>query len=113
MIEPAYYQAGAKYLSGSATDVWGTMPGISLHTELMLLHTQAGLYIEETLAAATVNFSIAFDWNIGRIKPGFEADLLILNSNPLDDIANLTDIDQMFSNGKFIDRHALLQPNED
>jgi len=113
VIEPAYYQAGAKYLSGSATDVWGTMPGISLHTELMLLHTQVGLSNEETLAAATVNFSIAFGWNIGRIKPGFEADLLILNSNPLDDISNLTDINQMFSNGKLIDRNALLQLNED
>ena len=111
VIEPAYYQAGAKYLSGSATDVWGTMPGISLHTELMLLHTQAGLSNEETLAAATVNFSIAFDWNIGQIKPGFEADLLLLNSNPLDDITNLTDINQMFSNGKLIDRNALLQLN--
>jgi hypothetical protein len=109
VIEPAYYQAGAQYLAGSATDVWGTMPGISLHNELMLLNTQAGLSNEETLAAATVNFSKAFDWPIGRIKPGFEADLLILNSNPLDNLKNLTDIEQMFSNGVEINRESLLK----
>jgi hypothetical protein len=32
-IEKRYVKAGARYLAGSGTDVWGTMPGISLHTE--------------------------------------------------------------------------------
>ncbi len=108
-IEPAYYRAGAKYLSGSATDVWGTMPGISLHTELMLLHTQVGLSIEETLAATTFNFSKAFGWKTGRIENGYEADLLILNANPLEDLENLNDIDRIISNGKIINREALLK----
>jgi len=108
IIEPAYHQAGARYLSGSATDVWGTMPGISLHTELMLLHTKPGLSIEEVLAAATVNFSDAFGWKVGQLKPGFEADILILNKNPLRDLANLTAIDRMFNNGIEIDRDNLL-----
>jgi len=85
------------------------MPGISLHTELMLLHTQVGLSIEETLAAATVNFSKAFGWKTGRIESGYEADLLILNSNPLDDLKNLNDIDQIISNGKIINREDLLK----
>ena len=108
IIEPVYYQAGAKYLSGSATDVWGTMPGISLHTELMLLHTKPGLSIEEVLAASTVNFSKAFGWEVGQLKPGFEADILILNKNPLQDLANLTAIDRMFNNGIEINRKSLL-----
>ena len=108
VIEPAYYKAGAKYLSGSATDVWGTMPGISLHTELMLLHTKAGLSLAEVLAATTVNFNRAFGWNVGRLKPGFEADILILNKNPLDDLANFTTIDKMFNNGLEIKRDTLL-----
>ena len=109
VIEPAYYKAGARYLAGSATDVWGTMPGISLHTELMLLHTKPGLTIEEVLAAATSNFNQAFGWPIGRLKPGFEADLLILDKNPLTDLAHLTAISRMFSNGLEIDREDLLK----
>jgi len=107
VIEPTYYQAGAKYLSGSATDVWGTMPGISLHTELMLLHTKAGLSLEQVLAATTVNFSNAFGWKVGQLKPGFEADILILDKNPLEDLANFTAISQMFNNGIEINRDSL------
>ena len=34
LVEEAYHRAGAGYLAGSGTDVWGTMPGISLHSEL-------------------------------------------------------------------------------
>ena len=108
VIEPTYYRAGAKYLAGSATDVWGTMPGISLHTELMLLHTKPGLSIAETLAAATVNFNKAFGWPVGKIAPGFEADMLLLNRNPLDDLTHLQDIDKLFNNGRLINRDSLL-----
>jgi len=108
VIEPAYYKAGAKYLSGSATDVWGTMPGISLHTELMLLHTKPGLSLEEVLAATTVNFSSAFGWKVGQLKPGFEADILIIDKDPLQDLANFTAINRMFSNGIEINRDSLL-----
>lgn len=109
VIEPVYYKAGAHYLSGSATDVWGTMPGISLHTELMLLHTKAGLSIEEVLAATTSNFNKAFGWKIGRIKEGFEADLLILNKNPLEDLDNLNSIDRIFIDGKELIPEELLK----
>ncbi|PHS68084.1 MAG: hypothetical protein COB12_02380 [Flavobacterium sp.] len=109
IIEPTYYNAGAHYLSGSATDVWGTMPGISLHTELMLLHTKAGLSIEEVLAATTSNFNKAFGWKIGRIEEGFEADLLILNKNPLEDLENLNSIDRIFIDGKELNPSELLK----
>jgi len=109
VIEPTYYKAGAKYLSGSATDVWGTMPGISLHTELMLLHTKAGLSIEEVLAATTSNFNKAFGWKIGSIQPGFEADLLILNKNPLEDLSNLNTIDKLFIDGVELGPSELLK----
>jgi len=111
VIEPAYYKAGAKYLSGSATDVWGTMPGISLHTELMLLHTKAGLSIEEVLAATTSNFNKAFGWKIGSIQPGFEADLLLLNKNPLEDLSNLNTIDKLFVDGVELNPEELLKKN--
>jgi Amidohydrolase family len=108
VIEPTYYRAGAKYLAGSATDVWGTMPGISLHTELMLLHTKPGLTIEEVLAATTVNFNKAFGWKVGKLKPGFEADILLLDQNPLQDLKNLNTIYKIYSNGIELDHQQLL-----
>jgi len=113
VIEPTYYKAGAKYLSGSATDVWGTMPGISLHTELMLLHTKAGLTNEEVLAATTANFNNAFGWKVGKIRAGFEADLLLLNADPLKELSNLTKIDRLFIDGKELDPTTLLKQTND
>ena len=109
VLEPTYHQYGAKYLAGSGTDVWGTMPGISLHTELKLLNEKVGLSKREVLAAATSNFNKAYAWKNGALKKGFLANLLILNKNPLDDLQNLKDIHLLFLNGKLIDRSALLQ----
>jgi len=107
-IEHLLYQAGCKYLAGSATDVWGTMPGISLHTELELLH-RIGLSNREALAAATTNFSNAFGWKTGKVQQGFDADILILDKNPLDDLANTKAISVLINNGKVIDREQLLK----
>ncbi len=106
-IEPVYHAAGAHYLAGSASDVWGTMPGISLHTELELLH-RAGLSNRETLAAATANFHLAYGWKTGLLQKGYNASLLILDANPVDDLENLQKIHTLILNGKVIDREKLL-----
>ena len=105
-IDKIYSQHGARYLTGSATDVWGTMPGISLHTELELLE-RVGLKPEQILASATSNFSDAFGWNIGKIETGFVADILILNNNPLENLDNLKDINALFLRGEKIELSEL------
>jgi imidazolonepropionase-like amidohydrolase len=108
MIERTYYRYGAKYLSGSATDVWGSMPGISLHQELEVLH-RIGLTNREVLAAGTSNFNKAYGFKFGKIKKGFKANILILNNNPLLDLENLKKDKQLILNGKEIDLNSLLQ----
>lgn len=107
-IEYVYQNTGAKYLAGSGTDVWGTMPGISLHTELELLH-RIGLDNRQTMAAASSNFSDAFGWKTGRIEPGYEVDILILDENPLSDLQNLKKIHVLINNGRVIDYDNLLK----
>jgi len=107
-IENVYYKNGAKYLAGSATDVWGTMPGISLHTELEMLH-RIGLSKREAIAAATENFAHAFGWKIGKIKPGYAADIIIVHDNPLEDLNHLKRIDILILNGRVIDRNKLVE----
>jgi len=107
-IEQMYYGMGATYLAGTGVDAFGAMPGIAMHVELEML-TRFGLTNREALAAATSNFSEIFGWNhIGKIEAGREADLLILNDNPILEIGNLKKIDFMFLDGELIERAKLL-----
>jgi len=108
-LEEAYRRAGARYLAGSGTDVWGTMPGISLHHELQAL-VRIGHSPREALAAATSNFAATFDrWGvIGQIKPGYQADLLVLDKDPRQRVENLEAIHTVILAGQILDRQALL-----
>ena len=108
IIEKTYYKNGAKYLSGSATDVWGSLPGISLHQELEVL-SRIGLTNRQVLAASTSNFNDAFGLAFGKIEVGFKANILILDENPLEDINNLKEKKIVILNGKKVDLEALLQ----
>jgi len=105
LLEEAYHCAGARYLAGSATDVWGTMPGISLHTELESL-VRVGLNPREALAAATSNFaSVIPNWGLrGEIKDGWKADLLVLTEDPRTDIRNLRTIETVVLGGRIVER---------
>jgi hypothetical protein len=107
-IEKEYFRAGAKYLAGSGTTAFGTMPGISLHTELKLL-TLIGLNPRQALAAATANFGELLGWrNVGQVKAGYNADLLVLEANPAKDITNARKISILILNGEVLDRGKLV-----
>jgi DNA-directed RNA polymerase subunit K/omega len=107
-IEGQYRKAGAKFLAGSGSDALGTMPGISLHTELQLL-TRIGLTPRQALAAATSNLGELFGWsNVGQVKAGSYADLLVLDANPVEEIGNLKKIRLVILNGKILDRDRFL-----
>ncbi|MDH4157711.1 MAG: amidohydrolase family protein [candidate division Zixibacteria bacterium] len=107
-IETRYCKAGARYLAGSGTDINGTMPGISLHQELELL-VRVGLTTRQALAAATSNFPdlLGLD-NVGKLTPGFRADLVVTNRNPVESIKNLKDIHLLVLGGKVMDRDSML-----
>jgi hypothetical protein len=105
-LEQQYFLNGAKYLAGSACDVWGTMPGISLHTELELLQ-KVGLNNRQLLASTSSNFHEAFGWKKGKLAEGFDADILILDENPLENIENLKKIYLLLLKGEVIDLNSL------
>jgi imidazolonepropionase-like amidohydrolase len=84
------------------------MPGISLHTALQLL-TRIGLTPRQALAVATSNLGELFGWsNVGKVKAGSNADLLVLDANPVEDVSHLKKIRMVILDGKIIDRDRLL-----
>jgi hypothetical protein len=108
-IDSFFVKKGAHYLTGSGATAFGTLPGISLHTEMEIL-SRAGLNNRQVLAAATNNFSLLWDWtHTGKIEPGRDADILVLSADPLQSIENLKKIDLLFVQGKMIDRNALMK----
>lgn len=72
---------------------------------------KAGLTPMQTLETATTNpaliLGLSETW--GRIQPGYLANLVLLDADPLADIANTNKIDAVVVNGKFLDRARLNQ----
>lgn len=101
-------QIGVKLLAGSDCGVFGVHYGLGLHHELELL-VEAGLTELEALQTATINaakYQNDVD-NLGTIDTNKVADLVLLNSNPLEDIRNTQDIDALFVNGQYLNRIQL------
>ena len=97
------HNSGIPLLAGS--DFAGmpfVYPGQGLHQELMWLQ-KGGLTPAEVLSTCTIN--PARYWGItdlGLIKPGYQAEFVILKRNPLDDISNLSSIRQVYRKGQLI-----------
>jgi imidazolonepropionase-like amidohydrolase len=85
----AIHDAGGKIVAGSDTPEWLMLYGYTLHRELRTLN-EAGLSNYATLAAATRNPAEFFGTlnSTGTIERGKRADLLMLEANPLENIAN-------------------------
>ncbi len=97
---------GARYLAASANPRFGTLPGLSLLNDLGKLKSVVGLTNDEVLAAATVNFDKAYGLkSVGRVQPGYYANLIILRRNPQEDLGYLqTDIEAVVSKGRMLKR---------
>jgi hypothetical protein len=107
-INETIFSAYPHYLAGSGASVFGTMAGISLHTELEML-VRLGLSSREALAAATNNYSIQFGWNeLGQVAPGRRGDILVVDGDPTVSIWNARRISGLIVDGNVIDRDALL-----
>jgi hypothetical protein len=107
-INQAIFSAFPHYLAASGAAVSGTMPGISLHTELEML-VRIGLSPREALASATNNYALQLGWNeLGQIAPGRRADILVVDGDPTANIWNARRISTLIVDGNTVDREALL-----
>jgi imidazolonepropionase-like amidohydrolase len=92
--------SGAPILAGSDAGIEVVAPGTSLHDELREL-VAAGLSPFQALRAATVEPARFFgDPAAGVVRPRAHADLLLLDANPLDDVANASRISTMILRGE-------------
>jgi imidazolonepropionase-like amidohydrolase len=94
-----YHRAGGLIAAGSDAPNQLLPPGAALHDELALL-VRAGLEPRDALLAATRDGArlLGAD-SIGVLTPGAVADFVILNANPLDDIANTRAVERVVLRG--------------
>lgn len=98
------HAAGVAILAGTDAPNPGTAHGISMHGELEWL-VQAGLTPAQALTAATALPAKRFGLTgRGHIAKGSRADLILVDGNPLDDIAATRQIDTVWKNGHVVER---------
>ncbi len=88
-IVKAIYDAGGRIMAGSDTPEWLILYGFTLHLEMIDLR-DAGLSNYAALETATKNPAQFFGTTdkTGTIEKGKVANLVLLDANPLEDIAN-------------------------
>jgi hypothetical protein len=103
------HRAGVTIALGTDAGNPFTFPGFSAHVEMQLL-VEAGLTPMEVIVAATRRGAELLRGadEFGTLEPGKRADLLILGANPLDDIRNTRSLEVVISEGRVVDRQALL-----
>jgi amidohydrolase family protein len=90
-------------LAGSDVACQGGIPGYSLHEELFLMVEEAGLSPLEAMQTATINPCIYFGLKKrGKVRKDYQADLVLLKENPLENIRNSLSIKAVIKNGKIV-----------
>lgn len=104
----ALHEAGAGLLLGSDAPQVFNVPGFAIHRELEYL-VAAGLTPYEALRTGTVNPAKFFGQQrvFGTVETGKEADLLLLDANPLADISNAGRIHGVMLRGRWLGRKDL------
>ena len=96
-------KSGALLLAGSDAANAGTYYGVSLHRELELL-VEAGLTPLQALTAATSSPAGAFGLkDRGSIAPGLRADLVLVEGDPLAEIAHTRKIVAVWRGGRLVE----------
>jgi imidazolonepropionase-like amidohydrolase len=104
----ALHDGGVGFLLGSdAPQVWN-VPGFSMHRELGVL-VASGLTPYQALVTGTRNVAVYFGTldRTGTIEKGKQADLVLLEANPLQDIANTSKIAGVTIGGRWLPKSEI------
>jgi hypothetical protein len=104
-----FIRAGGVVAAGTGFDLAGyPLPGAGLHTELAAL-VRAGLTPADAIRAATVNGAklLGAEQALGVIAVGRDADLFVVQGDPLKDVSDLARITHVIRRGDVLDPKAL------
>jgi imidazolonepropionase-like amidohydrolase len=103
------YQAGVEMLVGTDLGVITIVPGKSVHDEMAQMVQKLPMKPAEALKAATYNAAKAtgLTKQFGQIVPGFRANLVLLDANPLKDISATQSISGVVLRGRLLDKRTL------
>ena len=104
-------ELGVKMLLSPDSSSKYMVAGFGVVGEMELLKN-AELSNFEILKMATVNFSDLFKEDYGTIEAGKEADFILLNDNPLENINTLKTIEGVFFNENYLSKDALNKLSE-
>lgn len=110
VVAKTYFDLGGTVVTGTDSPalIW-TFPGMAIHRE-MELFVEMGFSEMETLQAATVNAAKSIQLeNVGSIKKGNIADLVLLNNDPLENIQHTQDIYYVIKGGKVYSQEEILK----
>jgi hypothetical protein len=109
---PLLFKSGITILAGTDAGYLNSFnyPGLGMHEELAIM-VKYGLTPQQALICSIVNGPAFFKQSklYGAVLKEKNADLLILNANPLIDINNTKKIDAVINKGKYLSRKMLDQ----
>lgn len=100
----ALFEAGVPVLLGTDSPQIFSVPGFSIHHEMKLM-VETGMTPYQVLDAGTRQVAAFYGetWDYGTVAVGQRADLVLLNSNPLERIDNFADRAGVMVNGRWLD----------
>jgi hypothetical protein len=107
-LVPAFVAAGIPVLPGTDSGVPGIVPGFALHDELEAM-ARAGMTNRQVLESATRQSAewLGVSGDRGVVAPGKRADLILLDADPLADVANTRRIAAVIVGGRYLSRADL------
>lgn len=107
-------KAGVKILMGTDAPQLFSVPGFSIHRELAIMK-EAGMTPYEIIKSGTANVGEYFSHqdDFGTIEKGKRADLILVNSNPLENIANIKDHSGVMVQGIWLSKEMIDQKLEE
>ena len=102
----ALNEGGVKILMGTDAPQQFSLPGFSLHRELQRMR-EAGMTPYQILLSGTKTVGDYFKEHFGTVTKGARADLILVDANPLADIANVSRISGVMVNGRWIPKKEI------
>ncbi|UTW56290.1 amidohydrolase family protein [Kordiimonas sp. SCSIO 12610] len=99
--EKAFADKGGLVVAGSdTTGIGGTVAGFANHEQLILL-VEAGFSPLEAIKVATLNGAISLDRadTIGSVEVGKNADLIVIDGRPDENISDIKKVETVFKDG--------------